>query len=285
MPTFELDRLLSYDDDSLLAELQRVAALVKTPYLTATEFDKHSKAHSSAIRRRFGGWRQALTRANLEERYSGNPAAKRAIYERFTDERLIAELRAVSDKIGSKLVTTEAFNQVAEMNAETVRRRFGSWWAALKKAGLTISNLGKRYSEDEYFENLLAVWTHFGRQPKYGEMDSPPSTISSNAYEKKWGTWRKALLAFLDRVNADSRQDDVGPPSTVVALTEPAPRAPAKKLRVRPTLCRAETRPVPLRRLRSKPGNAYRCRAGRGPYSRLGERRQNRHRKPSQPLR
>lgn len=208
MPKFELDRLVSYDDDALLAELRRVAALVDSPYLTQSAFDTRSKASSSVIRRRFGGWRQALTRAGLEGRYSGGIGARGNTARTFTDEQLLSELRAVSEKLGGKAVTIEFFNQHATMNAETVRRRFGSWWSALKKAGLAISNLGKRYSDDEYFENLLTVWTHYGRQPKYGEMDQSPSSIPSGAYEAKWGTWTKALLAFLERVNSDIGQEE-----------------------------------------------------------------------------
>jgi hypothetical protein len=65
MLTFELYRLVSYDDKSLLAELRRVAGLVHSPYLSASAFDKYSKAHSSRIGRRFGGWQQALERADL----------------------------------------------------------------------------------------------------------------------------------------------------------------------------------------------------------------------------
>jgi 5-methylcytosine-specific restriction endonuclease McrA len=212
---FELDRLVSYDDDALLAELRRVAALVDSPYLTASAFDKNSKAHSSGIRRRFGGWQQALARAGLENRYSGTPAARRIVGRTFTDEQLLAELRAVSAKIAGKPVTVEVFNQHADINAETVRRRFGSWWAALKHAGLEISSLGRRYSDANYFENLLAVWTHYGRQPTYGEMDQPPSSIPPGAYEAKWGTWRKALIAFLERVNSDTCQEETEPPPIV----------------------------------------------------------------------
>lgn len=99
----------------------------------------------------------------------------------YSDEELLSELRQVSKRLGGKPVTVESFNKHARMNAETVRRCFGSWWAALKKAGLTISNLGKRYSDDDYFENLLTVWIYHGRQPKYREMDEPPSWIPSDA--------------------------------------------------------------------------------------------------------
>lgn len=204
MASFELDRLLSYDDAALLDELRRVAALVESPHLTQGDFDKHSKASSSVVRRRFGGWRQALTKAGLENRFTGGVGGRGSKVRAFTDDELLSELRIVSEKVGGVPVTVELFNQQARMNAETLRRRFGSWWAALRRANLPISNLGRRYSDVEYFENLLVVWTHYGRQPKYGEMDRIPSCIPSGAYEAKWGTWTKALLAFLERVNADT---------------------------------------------------------------------------------
>jgi hypothetical protein len=205
-PMFELDRLVSYDEDALFVELRRVARLVSSPYLTQSAFDERSKASSSVIRRRFGGWEHALARAGLQERYSGTPVARRSTARSFTDDELLSELRAVSDKLRGEPVTVELFDQHANMCAETVRRRFGTWWSALKNAGLSISNRGKRYTDDDYFENLLSVWTHHGRQPKYGEMDQPPSSIPSGAYEAKWATWTKALVAFLDRVNSDTRQ-------------------------------------------------------------------------------
>jgi hypothetical protein len=222
MTTFELSRLISYDDDALLGELRRVAGLIDSPYITQNAFDKLSKASSSVIRRRFGGWQQALARAGLADRYSGTLVSRRMIArasQTFSDEELLSELRQVSHKLGGKSVTAELFNKHARMHSETVRRRFGFWWTALKKAGLTVSNRSKRYSKDDYFENLLTVWTHHGRQPKYREMDEPPSWIPSGAYEAKWGTWTKALLAFLERVNLDSRHE-ASPTSSEVAVKD-----------------------------------------------------------------
>lgn len=219
MPTFELRRLENYDDASLLNELRRVASIVEFQALTQAEFDRHSKASASVIRRRFGSWTRALELAGLADRYSGTPEAKRYLtrgFQAFTDEELLAELRVVAAKSSGKSVTIEEFNRHGTMNAETIRRRFGSWWRALQLAGLTISNRGKRYSEADYFENLLKVWTRYGRQPTYGEMDGSPSWIPAGAYESKWGTWRSALKAFLERVNADvAESEEKQKPSSV----------------------------------------------------------------------
>src|SRR5207247_2460270 len=110
----------------------------------------------------------------------------------LSEKELFTELRRVSQKIDGRPVTVEAFKSLGRVHPETVRRRFGSWGTALERAGLPISSLGRRHSDDQYFENLLSVWTHHGRQPKYGDMDNAPSSISSGAYEAKWGTWRKA---------------------------------------------------------------------------------------------
>lgn len=209
MTKFELRRLESYDADSLLAEIRRVATLIDTPHISRAAFNPLAKASSSVIVRRFGTWEKALDRAGLRHRYSGAPVSKKLLEDgrrTFTDEELMQELKDVARKLGGAPVTVEVFNQHGRANAETIRRRFGSWWKALEVAGLPISNLGKRYSEGDYFENLLTVWTHYGRQPSYGEMDQPPSRIRSGAYEAHWGTWRKALRAFVDRVNADLQE-------------------------------------------------------------------------------
>jgi hypothetical protein len=235
MPIFELNRLESYDDEALLAELRRVATLIESPIITRAAFDKLAKASSDAIRNRFGGWEQALARAGLANRYSGGAFAPRKF--RFSDDELLAELQQVSKKLEGGPLTIELFNQHARMNAFTLQQRFGSWRAAVKKAGLEISRLGRCYSAEDYFENLLTVWTHHGRQPTYGEMSKAPSQISANAHERKWGTWRKALLAFLERVNADGAGEEQQASATA---SETAPSAPVKTRLTRPRRAMAE---------------------------------------------
>jgi len=68
---FELARLAQYDNESIIAEIKRVAGFVPADVkLTQAQFDQHSKVSSSAIRRRFGGWQNALRSAGLAHRYS-----------------------------------------------------------------------------------------------------------------------------------------------------------------------------------------------------------------------
>jgi hypothetical protein len=104
-------------------------------------------------------------------------------------------------------------------------RTFGSVSAALKQAGVEQVNHGRRYTEDEIFENLLNVWTHYGRPPTALEMDHTPSTVGKNAYLHRYGGWRKALTAFVERANSEA---DGNPPfdseqqaSTSTEPTEP----------------------------------------------------------------
>ncbi len=206
---FELDRLTSYSRDDILAEIKRVAAIVGRPVLTAVEFERHSKVSRSTVNRVFGGWREALDAAGIGHRYSGRRVTAKMRTQQarlMAAEEMVAELQRVAAEAGLSTLTMEAFSDLSTiLNAAAVKSRFGSWRAGLEAAGLELSNLGRRYSEDDYFENLLTVWTHHRRAPFYAEMDRPPSVISAGAYENRWGTWSKARLAFLERVNADVR--------------------------------------------------------------------------------
>lgn len=204
---FELDRLLSYDDEALLAELHRVAQLVPVGPLTRASFDRHARVDSSTIVKRLGGWHRALERAGLARRYSGRTVSERMREQRaksLTDDELLDELRRVAGTLGTNTLTREVFRANADgVNDAAIARRFGSWGEGLRRAGLELSPRGRRWTDDDYFENLLTVWTHYGRAPKYAEMNLPPSRITAGGYESKFGTWGLAKAAFVERVNAD----------------------------------------------------------------------------------
>ena len=193
---FDIEHLESYDDEALLDELRRVAKIVGNSKLTLKQFTAHANVHGSTLQKRFGGWRNALAAAGLDDRIDKSGLKK-------SKEEIIDAIKVAASKQGENPLTLKEFERISGITGGPVRRIFGSWSKALKAAGLEQSPLGKRYTDEECFENMLAVWTHYGRPPQHDEMNKSPSVVGSKAYVLRWGTWRKALEAFVQRVNSN----------------------------------------------------------------------------------
>ena len=193
----ELEHLDSYDDSSLLDELRRVAALVHTPKLTIGQFTALAKVHGSTLQKRFGGWKGALEAAGLGKRYDDASIGK-------DRDDILRAIKATAEKLQKNVLTLQEFEAHAGYTGAPVRRVFGSWKAALVAAVLGQPSLGKRYTDEDCFENMLSLWTHYGRPPKHREMNHAPSVVGSKAYVLRWGTWRGALRAFVERANQDA---------------------------------------------------------------------------------
>lgn len=220
MADFAPNRLPDYNDESLIDELRRVANVVGGSRLTRAQFKEEGRVGLTTLRRRFGSWQQALDRAGLGHLYNdiGVTAAMRTqIGKSLRDSDLVQEMLRVADALGNEAMTVDAFNRHASIEANTLRRRFGSWREALKAAGLGTSNRGRRYTQEDCYENLLRVWTHYGRQPKYAEMNASPSVVGGKAYMARWGTWMKAIHAFCEYAVSDAHK-----------VGEPGPAEPAR---------------------------------------------------------
>ncbi len=86
--------------------------------------------------------------------------------------------------------------------ADTFTRRFGSWRNALQKVGLEVADMQReRVNDEEYFSNLENIWRTLGKQPVQGDIEKLLSRYSATAYKKRFGTWRKALEAFVEYIN------------------------------------------------------------------------------------
>ena len=218
---FELNHLDSYDDDSLLEELRRVAALVPCPKLSRAQFNELARVHSSTLYKRFGNWSNALRRAGLEHRFDDANVA-------YSKEDLRAEILALASKLGRSSITLQEFSAHTGIDGGPVRRAFGTWAGALETSGLKQSPLGKRYDDEQCFENMLSVWMHYGRPPQHDEMNQPPSQVGSKAYVRRWGTWRKALAAFAHRANRDPNEDPQDPRVVPPGEMPPVQQRPAK---------------------------------------------------------
>jgi len=126
----------------------------------------------------------------------------------ITDEELIADLKRVANELNKKSVpiasrnpSFQRYNERGKYDSSTLARRFGSWSEALKRAGLQMNRQPLRISEEELFKNIEEIWVKLGRQPRNTEIQKPLSKYSGGAYEKRFGTWRKALEKFVAYIN------------------------------------------------------------------------------------
>lgn len=269
MSRFEIDFLKDYSDESLLNELRRIAAILPAGEpLTKTAFERHHpKVAESTVCRRFGGWREALERAGLGHLYSGHPVTEKMRTQPargFSKADLTAELKRVYALIGKGWLTSADFNAHSITSEEAVRGRFGSFRKGLEVAGIPYHpNKSRQSTDQQCFENIAEVWTHYGRPPAYREMFRPPSKIQGKTYVGRWGTWRKTLRAFVDWTNADDQPEQI---SKIESQARPKDEKPTEVGRVE-----ADCREVrPGLRFKVFMRDRFRCvRCGRSPATHL----------------
>lgn len=122
------------------------------------------------------------------------------------DQELLNDLKDVANKLKRNNLTSREYDEIGKFTSGTIHRRFGNWNKALQKAGLELT-VNRNIAEKDLFENLEQVWINLGRQPTDREMRQPISRFSKNPYLTKFGTWRKALEAFVEFINSDNSQN------------------------------------------------------------------------------
>ena len=146
-----------------------------------------------------------------------------------TDEELLVDLRLVAGKLDRSTVPQKTYGKLGRFDYSTITRHFGSWNAALLAAGLNLSN-EIQISDERLFGNLLALWQHFGRQPRRRELSHPPSTISQSPYLRRFGSWSVALERFVAYANASEDESEAGI-SLSATPTRKTGRDPSLRLR------------------------------------------------------
>ena len=117
-------------------------------------------------------------------------------HRNVSDETLIVDLVRVSQELNKRQITFREYNRCGKYHSSTVAARFGSWHAALEKAGLE-QTIDRNIPTEDLFRNIVEVWTHLGRQPKTRDLSGGVSKFSSSTYAHRFGSWRQALEKFV----------------------------------------------------------------------------------------
>ena len=146
-----------------------------------------------------------------------------------TPEAILSDLRLVAKKAGTDIISQRLYKDLGSFDPSTAIRKFGSWNEAVLAAGLKVAN-EVDISDDRLFENLMLLWTHYGRQPRRAELASYPSKFSQSAYNRRFRSWTDALAAFVDFANAT----EVSVPDRKEnASRRKTPREPSERLKWR----------------------------------------------------
>ena len=119
-----------------------------------------------------------------------------------SDEDLLADIRRSARNLGADSITVAQYEKVGRFHPSTIQKRMGSWTKALHLAGLKLARqVG--ITDEDLFENIKALWTRLGRQPRYGEVKRAESRYSAKPYETRFGSWSESLRQFVVWVNSD----------------------------------------------------------------------------------
>lgn len=129
----EIDFLVEYDDESLLAELRRIAQITGSDTVTKADLKSMGRMSHSALVRRFGSLRRALSLAGLRS----------VRFMKATDEELVSILIDLWQQTLEKEGRTPQRDDLAKygfpLSSDTITRRFGTWRKALVKAHDSIT--------------------------------------------------------------------------------------------------------------------------------------------------
>lgn len=125
-------------DKELIADLRRVASLLKKKSVTRAEQDDNGKFHSTTLVRRFGGWLNALEEAGLE---------KTRTPMNLPEEELFKNLEEIWTKLGRQPRYLEIQKPFSKYSVGTYEHRFGTYRKALEKFIAYINNEPRTLSQ------------------------------------------------------------------------------------------------------------------------------------------
>jgi len=113
-------------------------------------------------------------------------------WQRVSDEELLEDLRRVAQIIGAPTITRSSYEQHGKHWQGTVSKRFGSWAAALERAGLVPQ---REITREDLVGDLRRVANELGRNYISFKEYRKLGRWSERPFIRVFGNWRAALEA------------------------------------------------------------------------------------------
>jgi len=136
--------------------------------------------------------------------------------ESFDRDAIIDELRRIADLLGKSTLSLKDIDTHGRLSSSVVLKRFGSLRKALQEASLTPIRFTKA-TDEELCSILIELWTRtlekYGRSPYRMELGTFGYRVSSDTFTRRFGSWRKALLAAAES-SASGDEEPSNPPAS-----------------------------------------------------------------------
>lgn len=187
-------------DEELLSDIVRVADKLQKSTISMSEYKNNGgKYNGSTIVKRFGGWINAVKKCNLK---SGQK------YRDVGATELIEDIQSVAERLNKKTFNSNEYAKVGKYPKDLMFHRFGTWNSALIAAGLIpfdhpLGSHNNKISEYQCLEEIERIWIELGRQPTTTDIKQGLSKYSLHTFERRFGSWRKALEFFVAYMNGE----------------------------------------------------------------------------------
>lgn len=214
-------------NEDLLADIVAVAIKLNKNTVSCEEYSIHGKYHRTTFSRRFGSWQIALKKAGLKTYRELNNWCS-------SMDEFIEDLKAVAQYLGQDTLTTGEYKQYGRFQYLYPSKHHGLGWNDV----LTIANLaptyyrlghGKEISVEELFADIERVWTLLGRQPTVTDVKKGYFKFSQNTFCRRFGGWRKTLMAFVEYINNYADWPDILNKSAIDSSEETTTEMPQQK--------------------------------------------------------
>lgn len=190
-------------DKELLDDLKNVAERLKKDTVTKSEYKILGKYSPETLRKRFGSWVKCLSLIGL------TPIKSQTNNIYISNEELIEDLKNVAIRINRDTVTTSEYKLYGNYDRNTLLHKVGSWSKCLELAGLKPTGFEKDITKSDLFFDIENLWISLGRQPTTTDVKRGLSKYSLNTFSRRFGSWRRALEAFILYINQDKQESEV----------------------------------------------------------------------------